>query len=75
MAAQLQLLTEFIKPYKVEPWYEMAVVGDFGPFSEWKTKADASNSAVMAERAKTRLPSMTRSRLLETCKEKPAVDL
>ena len=53
----------------------MAVVGDFGPFSEWKTKADASNSAVMAERAKTRLPSMTRSRLLETCKEKPAVDL
>ena len=68
MAAQLQslhgdingavLLTEFIEPCRVVSWYEMAVVEDFGPLSERKTKADASNSAVMVERAKTRLHSM-----------------
>ena len=36
----------------------MVVVEDFSPLSERKTKADASNSAVMAERAKTRLHSI-----------------
>ena len=36
----------------------MAVVRDLSPLSEWKTKAEASNNAVMAERAKTRLHFM-----------------
>ena len=54
------LLTEFIEPCRVVSWYEMVVVEDFSPLSERKTKADASNSAVMAERAKTRLHSIER---------------
>ena len=41
------LLTKFVEPCEVVSWYEMAVVEDFGPLSERKTKADASNSAVM----------------------------
>ena len=56
------LFTEFIKPSTVEPWYEMAVVRDFRPVSEWKTKAEASNNAVMVERAKTRLHFMITQR-------------